>query len=120
MDKGLLQGDQKEPSSFLHAINGSAENDIYVAGSVFSAGAHRGAVFHWNGRGWRRIDTPPVSWIAAIYVESEDRIWLAGNNGALLVGNQKSGFRSALRRSAPAAPTRMDNGWRACDLRPRL
>jgi hypothetical protein len=118
MDKGLLQENDKEASSFLHAINGPAEDDIYVAGSIFAADAHRGAVFHWNGRRWRRIETPPVSWITAIHVESEDRIWLAGNNGALLVGNHRSGFQSPLSKYAPAHPIRMGNGWRACDLRP--
>ncbi|WP_431257459.1 hypothetical protein ACQ86G_22845 [Roseateles chitinivorans] len=32
--------------------------------------------------------------INALYVESEDRVWLAGANGTLLVGNANDGFKS--------------------------
>jgi hypothetical protein len=95
MDDGLLQ----EPSGkfarlALSVINGPHEDAIYAAGYLHTEGLPPRAHF-WNGQHWRQIELPPIAErLTNIYVESEDRIWLCGANGTLLLGNAEEGFKS--------------------------
>jgi hypothetical protein len=97
MDAGLLQ-DRKALANgtvgrlLLRAIDGAAENDVYATGSMPGDTGYEGVLFHGDGSGWRRLDIARVKQLNAIYVESADRVWLCGQNGALLVGNHREGF----------------------------
>jgi hypothetical protein len=97
MDAGLLQ-DRKALADgtigrmLLRTIDGPAEDDIYVAGSMPGEAGYQGVLFHWQNTAWRQIDIPPLKQLNAIHIESADRLWLYGIDGALLVGNHREGF----------------------------
>lgn len=93
MDHGLLQ----EPGVsggeyFVQVINGPHENAIYVAGSENRAN-HPPRVDFWDGSKWTRVTLPATAGrITNMYIESEERIWLCGSKGTLLMGNARDGF----------------------------
>src|ERR1700722_17849018 len=97
VDAGLLQ-DRKALAAgttgrlLLGAIDGPGEDDIYVAGSMPGDTGYEGVLFHWDGTFWRRVDIARVKQLNAIHLESADRVWLCGQDGALLVGNHRGGF----------------------------
>jgi hypothetical protein len=97
MDAGLLQdrnalADGTIGRLLLRAIEGAAEDDVYVAGSMPGKTGYEGVLFHWDGASWQPVDIARGKQLNAIYVESTDRIWLCGQDGALLVGNHRDGF----------------------------
>jgi hypothetical protein len=97
MDNGILQPIGKDDFWIPHDINGPHESAIYLAGCVFTKGTPPFLSF-WNGSIWRNISLPEVAEsIAQIFVESETRIWLCGQNGTLLLGNARDGFKSLSR-----------------------
>lgn len=95
MDAGLLQDPRAELVRLaLSVINGPHENAIYAAGYLHEAYLPPRAYF-WNGQEWRELKLPDVAErITNIHVESEERIWLCGSNGTLLLGNAHTGFHS--------------------------
>ncbi|MGL4231628.1 MAG: hypothetical protein ACRCWJ_09695 [Casimicrobium sp.] len=96
MDAGLLQAPDTplEQSVDISVINGANENAIYAAGFRHEAGLTPVAYF-WNGALWRQLELPPVAErITNMFVENEERIWMCGRNGTLLVGNANDGFNS--------------------------
>jgi len=99
VDDGVLQ-DRKALADgtigrlLLRAIEGAAEDDIYLAGSLPGKSGYEGALFHWDGAAWRPIPLPVVKQINAIHIESTSRIWLCGIDGALLVGDHRDGFEN--------------------------
>jgi hypothetical protein len=101
MDDGLLQPPDVKDRLLLSTIDGPAEDDLYVGGNRPSSSGRVGCLFHWNGARWRAIDLPVVGGINAIYIESEERVWLAGRKGTLLVGNHRSGFESLFAHQSP-------------------
>ncbi|WP_165457011.1 hypothetical protein [Agrobacterium cavarae] len=59
-----------------------------------------GRLYHWNGTDWKLVATPrygqhyPHSAVLSdVFVEAPDKIWAVGENGVILKGNAKSGFR---------------------------
>lgn len=96
MDAGLLQ-DPKTPMEdtvALSVINGPHENAIYAAGYQHAEWLPPKAFF-FNGRQWFELKLPEVAErIVNMYVESEQRIWMCGANGTLLLGNATDGFKS--------------------------
>lgn len=70
----------------FNCIDGFSENDVYVVG-------WRGIVWHWNGTGWRKIDVPTDSDFKCVRCYGADEVWMCGDNGALMRGNAKTGFK---------------------------
>ncbi len=101
MDDGLLQPVEVEDCLLLNAIDGNAEDDLYVAGSLPGASGYEGCLFHWDGARWRRLDLPRVGGLNVIFIENQRLIWVAGQKGALLVGNHRDGFNQRLRGGIP-------------------
>jgi len=95
MDKGLLRDPSDLDCPLFSDINGPHESAIYAAGSMSSAGSPPFLAF-WNGKSWREIDVSSVAagFLNTIFVESETRIWICGENGTLLLGNVNDGFKS--------------------------
>jgi hypothetical protein len=99
MDSGLLQPrNNKENVLDLLDIGGSNESGIYVVGSVrvgkYSPKGPPAAAFFWNGQRWRKLELPEDSRsLGCILVESEQRVWLCGDGGTLLLGNALDGFQ---------------------------
>ena len=93
MDQGILQQPGMNGGEyFAQAINGPNEHAIYLAGSVNLPGHPPRADF-WNGYQWTRLSLPvSAGRITNIFVESEDRIWMCGAKGTLLLGNVIDGF----------------------------
>jgi hypothetical protein len=99
MDEGLLQApDTKENELDLSDIGGPNESEIYTVGHVLE-GKHSpkgppAAAFFWNGQHWRKLELPEDSRsLGCILVESEQRVWLCGDGGTLLLGNAQEGFQ---------------------------
>jgi hypothetical protein len=100
MDEGILQVSPRiakeaaEPAYSIQVINGPHENAIYIAGCTHLPYYPVRASF-WNGQVWQDLQLPDVAErITNIYVESEQRIWMCGANGTLLLGNAYDGFKS--------------------------
>lgn len=94
MDAGLLQARDVNERLLPRAIAGPHEDAIYLVGSI-SASGHPPFVCFWNGQAWQHLTLPDVAErITHIHVESEQRIWLCGANGTLLLGNARDGFKS--------------------------
>jgi hypothetical protein len=95
MDEGLLQPPTLAEGEFgAQVIRGPKESAIYVAGFENLKGHPPRADF-WNGRKWNRLTLPPTSGrITDIYVESDERVWMCGDNGTLLLGNAVEGFKT--------------------------
>lgn len=96
LDHGLLQDPDTvmEKRIALSAINGPDENAIYAVG-YRHADWLPPCAFFWEGRAWGELALPPVTErLTNIYVEDENRIWMCGSNGTLLLGNAKDGFKS--------------------------
>ncbi len=92
MDEGILQDPKVEKRLLLSDINGTSESDIYVSASYPGAAGLEGRAFHFDGTKWRRIELPEVGYLNAVYIEAPDRIWMCGQNGALVYGNAQAGF----------------------------
>ena len=93
MDQGILQKPGMNGGEyFAQAINGPHERAIYLVGCEYRDGYPPRADF-WNGHQWSRLDLPvTASRLTNIYVESEERIIMCGDNGTLLAGNARDGF----------------------------
>jgi hypothetical protein len=93
MDQGILQQPGMDGGEyFAQVIKGPHEQAIYLAGCEYLAGYPPRADY-WNGREWTRLALPVTAGrITNIFVESEDRILMCGDNGTLLMGNARDGF----------------------------
>jgi hypothetical protein len=97
VDTGLLQTPPITDRLQLNCINGLTENDIYLAGDFPGPAGLEGRLFHFDGATWRPLAIPPVGYLNAIHIESAERVWICGENGALLLGNARDGFRNLSR-----------------------
>ncbi|WP_431261851.1 hypothetical protein ACQ859_16465 [Roseateles chitinivorans] len=94
MDEGVLQAPDVDDRLLPSAIDGPHEEAIYLVGALAESG-YPPRVHFWNGKTWRQLELPEVAErLTCIYVETETRIWLAGANGTLLLGNAEDGFVS--------------------------
>jgi len=94
-DNGLLQKPNVEYTDLLklYVVNGANENTIYAAGSINDK-KQTAKAFFYNGNNWNEIKLPKeAGFITDIYVESEEKIWMCGDKGTLLLGNAKKGFK---------------------------
>jgi hypothetical protein len=97
VDTGLLQTPPITDRLQLNCIDGLTENDIYLAGDFPGPAGLEGRLFHFDGATWRPLAIPPVGYLNAIHIESAERVWICGENGALLLGNARDGFRNLSR-----------------------
>lgn len=95
IDGGLLQSVGIGDGGYAPlVIDGPNEHAIYIAGSENRRGFPARAD-HWDGMQWKRLILPPEARrLTNILVESAERVWLAGSNGTLLLGNATDGFRN--------------------------
>ena len=49
--------------------------------------------YHFDGREWLRLQIPTSNLINDIFIESENRVWMVGGGGTILLGNAEHGFR---------------------------
>jgi hypothetical protein len=88
VDQGLLQARDVEDRLVLRAVDGPAEDDVYVAGELPGPLGLEARLYHGDGARFRPITLPKVGGINAIHVDDDRRIWIAGHKGALLVGDR--------------------------------
>ena len=77
MDEGLLGQDGLD----FEDIDGTGPEDLYVVGM-------RGAICHFDGRGWNRLDSPTNQPLSNVRCLSRDEVYICGNNGNLFRGNR--------------------------------
>lgn len=97
MDAGILQPADVADRFLPSDINGLTENDIYLCGSFPSPAGLEGRLYHFDGAVWSKVEIPECGYLNAIHVESPKRVWLCGQNGALLLGNSREGFKELSR-----------------------
>ncbi|MBB4481143.1 hypothetical protein [Rhizobium etli] len=68
-------------------IDGANETDIYVCGNG-------GNLFHYDGKAWAKIDTKTDAILTAMHCISADEVLVVGEDGTVLIGNARAGFRS--------------------------
>lgn len=95
VDDGILQPTGMRGGQYsVQVINGPHEDAIYVAGCT-NAPYYPARASYWNGKTWTDLQLPEsAERLTNIYVESEQRIWMCGANGTLLLGNAQDGFRN--------------------------
>lgn len=96
-DEGLLQDRQALAAGsvgriLVTAIDGATEGDLYIAGSRPGKSGYEGVLFHGDGTAWESVAVSRLKQLNAIYVENAGRIWLCGQDGALIVGSHGGGF----------------------------
>jgi len=94
-DSGLLQKNKVDYADLLklYAINGPNENAIYAAGAKNDK-KQTAKAFFYDGNNWKELKIPKeAGFITDIYVESEEKIWMCGDKGTLLLGNAQKGFK---------------------------
>ncbi len=79
-DKGVLESTIDAYSTDLIDIAGSGATDIYAVGT-------KGAVFHFDGVKWRRLDFPTNLDILGIKYVSATEVYLCGQQGLIYRGN---------------------------------
>ena len=93
MDEGVLQSPPVENRLLLADIHGTDETDMYLCGAIPGAFGYEGRLFHRDGQSWTPLTTPTTEPLNAIYIDNPECIWIAGDNGTLLRGNHKDGFK---------------------------
>ncbi|MEZ2223266.1 hypothetical protein [Rhizobium sp. RCC_161_2] len=68
-------------------IGGSDETDVYVCGNG-------GNLFYYDGTSWRKIEIDTDAILTAIHCVSSDEVWVVGQDGTVLFGNARTGFRN--------------------------
>lgn len=73
--------------SLLNSIDGTSERDVYVCGLS-------GRLFHYDGMTWTAISLPTDEHLNCVRSFSKDEVWICGENGTLLLGNVRDGFKN--------------------------
>jgi hypothetical protein len=89
----------------LIGVAAAARNDVWVAGDAGNSGGPAWpdtAVFHWNGRNWRKALTPQLLWVEDLAARTADDLWVAalrGNGDAYGGGLLERRIRTRWQRS---------------------
>lgn len=79
MDDGLLTEEHGHVTSH-HAIDGTAPDNIYVAGN-------NGRVFYYNGNRWTDVSPDTNVDLLSLRCVSQEKVYVSGDNGLLYCGN---------------------------------
>lgn len=85
MDQGVFEPLQEQVTSSLNALDGFALDDIYAAGDG-------GALWHWDGKVWTRLDSPTNLPFYVVLRHSDGSIVLAGAGGLVFKGDRHHGW----------------------------
>lgn len=75
---------QVELPEDFSGIDGYSSDDVYVAGM--------NGVYHFDGKAWKKCDTPTDEMLTGILCAEGGQVWACGFNGTILRGNNRSGF----------------------------
>jgi hypothetical protein len=78
--------DWEAPVNLLNCIDGNHERDIYVVGM-------EGVAFHFDGDKWRHLSLPTHEHLHWVRCYGPDEVYICGNDGTLLQGSARKGFR---------------------------
>jgi len=85
MDKGIFAPIGDEVDRTLESIDGFADDDIYAVGDG-------GAIWHWNGNHWTRLDSPTNMPLYCVLCTSNGDVYIGGSGGVLLKGREGKGW----------------------------
>lgn len=87
IDQGILKEFSSDTWTFLSDINGLSEDDIYAVG-------YKGSIYHYTGRGWTVVPhNAGEEKLSKIKIISKDIVYIVGDNGTILKGNCRDGFK---------------------------
>ncbi len=79
MDEGMF----KMAAPTLESIDGTGPGDIYAVGE-------KGIIVHFDGKRWRKLDSPTNRPLSTVRCVSKDEVYICGNDGLLFRGNKDS------------------------------
>lgn len=85
-DDGLLERDIENSELYLTSLDGTAEGDVYVVGL-------EGEIRHFDGKTWGQVKSPTKANLQRVRCVTTDEVYICGNDGALLRGNARDGFK---------------------------
>lgn len=85
MDHGIFSPIGDEVDRTLESIDGFADDDIYAVGDG-------GAIWHWNGNCWTRLDSPTNMPLYCVLCSSSGDVYIGGSGGVLLKGREGKGW----------------------------
>lgn len=77
----------------LFSINGSAQNNIYVCGSVDTPKGKLGIVYHYNGSDWTKLNIPETNTLCSVFVNEDGTVLIGGFDGHLLESKDGVSFK---------------------------
>lgn len=84
-DQGLFAPLQEQVDRTLFAVDGFTRDDLYAVGM-------QGAIWHWNGSGWRALDSPTNVTLHSLLCAPDGQVYIGGAGGVLLKGGHDSGW----------------------------
>lgn len=85
MDTDVFAPFEGEVDRMLSSIDGFSCDDIYAVGQG-------GAIWHWNGARWTRLDSPTVFNLLVVRCASDGHVYIGGGRGVILRGRRDAGF----------------------------
>lgn len=76
-------------------IDGSDSGDVYAVGVG-------GNIFHYDGRQWSQLESPTNRPLSNVRCRSRNEVFICGNDGTLLCGNARDGWRDLSHPSIPS------------------
>ncbi len=78
-DEGVLDRRGPMQGPLLNGMDGTGEDDIYAVGK-------RGAIYHFAGASWKRLDSPVRVDLYGVRCVSRDEVYICGAGGVALRG----------------------------------
>jgi len=81
-DQGAFKPRKKTVDRSFEAIHGFSEDDLYAVGEG-------GAIWHWNGKAWKQLESPTNYNLYAVLCASTGDVYVAGGGGLVFKGGLK-------------------------------
>jgi len=68
----------------IHAVHGSAPDDVWAVGERLDGATPAGIALHFDGKSWTARELPGDATLTSVYVRSPKEAWVSGERGTLL------------------------------------
>jgi hypothetical protein len=92
LDSGIFRPFSGTIDSFLTAVDGFHNSDVYAVGMA-------GSILHWDGSRWSQLDSPTNVTLTNVLCTSSKRVCIGGGGGVVLLGDKERGWHDLTERS---------------------